>query len=442
MTGGRETTEPAAVRIETLVPGGRGMGRLEDGRPVFVSGAFPGDTVLLQEVVEKSSFAEARARELVVASPERVTPGCPVHALCGGCDWMALGASAQENHKLSLLSQALTRVGKIPLEGVPFVFHRSPQTLRYRSRVRLQVKDGRVGFFSPKSHELIEVEDCLVSSEPAWSVVQEVRKVVKESPLVFTPVAHVEVRVVGHQLARANTSATFSPHPRGFSPSERAALSAAVEPLRTQMSVRLGSEKGALQVYSPSPGVDVLAPVGGFTQVNEAINQLLVARVVEEAVKHGARSFLDLYCGSGNFAMPLLKKGLTGVGVEASAEAIFAAKTSARMQSLDGQFFAEPCDRYLREASKQQRQFDLVVVDPPRAGAKGSIPHLIRLAPRLILMVSCDPATLARDLGPLVSSGYRLCSVEGFDMFPQTHHLETLAILTRDEFPRLSRPAT
>ncbi len=430
------------VVIEKMVPGGDGMGRLSDGRLVFAERAFVGDELRLRTVEDRKSFVFARNFEVKTPSPNRRAPACPDCEPCGGCDWMWIDEAEQRRAKADLIAQALTRTGRVAFPE-PVLVHPAPRSLRYRSRVRLQVKEGKVGFFARGSHELVEVSDCLVSSEEVWWLVERVRDLVHQRPSAFVEVAHVEVRVFdGVTPPRERRSVHVSLGPgstKSPRPSTRA-LRAALRPLESEASVRVASEPIPPQSYSPMHGTTVRAPVGGFTQVNEAVNQELVQRVVSEVTRAGARRFLDIYCGSGNFALPLLHLGLSGIGVEQSVEAISAAQNEAKTCSLDGQFIARACDRYLLDLDAEAR-FDVVILDPPRAGARGVIPPLLRLRPALLLMIACDPVSLARDLGELVRGGYRIESVEGYDMFPHTHHVETLAILRVDESPRLSEPA-
>lgn len=433
------------VVIERLVPGGHGMGRLRDGRPVFAEQAFTGDVLRLEGVEDRKSFVFARKFDVVTPANSRRTPPCSDCKRCGGCDWMWIDDGEQLRGKADLITQALERVGRIAAPGPIFV-RPSPRTQRYRSRIRLQVKGGRVGFFARGSHELVEVSDCLVSSEEVWQLVRDLRQVVKEHPGAFVGVTHAEVRVLeglATMQERASVHVSLSPS-RSSAPKRKQMVSElrkALLPLESKAAVRIGPEATSVQGFFPVPDVRVLAPIGGFTQVNEPVNRQIVERVVAEATRVGAKRFLDLYCGSGNFSLPLLHRGLEGTGVEYSAEAIEMARRQADASGLNGRFIAQACDEYLREL-REGATFDVVIVDPPRAGAKGVISELLRLRPPHLLMIACDPASLARDLGELVRGGYRLDVVEGFDMFPQTHHVETLAILRTDESPRLSEPAS
>lgn len=438
------------VRIERLVPGGQGMGRLEDGRPVFATGAFPGDEILLATGEDRRTFVQAREFSIARESSERVAPACLDCSQCGGCDWMWISEGEQLRAKADLIHQSLSRIGKLTVAEPPVV-HPSPKTTRYRSRVRLQLKSGRVGFFSRGSHELIEVSDCLVSTDELWALVREIRQAVSSNPSAFDAVSYVEARVFEPALLPREQPAALKERASVyFSLSEtqpgsvrsRGELRAATAPLQEVALVRFSSERPVAQSFSPSRGVTVRAPVGGFTQVNEAVNRMLVARVLAEVRRTFAHRFLDLYCGSGNFSLPLLHAGLTGVGVESSEEAVGAARTQAEQEGFPVEFYAEGCASYLARAAHAPGSFDVVIVDPPRAGAKDCVAHLLHLSAPLLLMIGCDPASLARDLGELTRGGYRLRSVEGLDMFPHTHHVETLAILEWEQSARLSQPAS
>jgi 23S rRNA (uracil1939-C5)-methyltransferase len=170
-----------------------------------------------------------------------------------------------------------------------------------------------------------------------------------------------------------------------------------------------------------------------FTQVNWLVNQLLVQALLDGAGQRGARTFYDLYCGAGNFSLPLAAQGLSGIGIESSEPAIRAAQRSVVECALRGIRFVAGDVRDALAELPQSERFDLAVLDPPRAGAREILPELIRRAPRHIAYCACDPVTLARDLRTLCDAGYALEQVTGFDMFPQTHHFETLAWLVREE---------
>ncbi len=430
------TLEAHLVEIEKLIPGGRGMAVLPDGRRAFVKGGFPGDSGYLREVRSKATYVEADAFEVVRPSSDRVSPACSVFARCGGCDWMGLSLEAQLEAKREIVLDALARIGKLSEQELPSEIRlvQAPSSLAYRSRLRLKVSQGKVGFLAAKSHELVEFEDCLVATREVSDVLAEVRAAVARAPQAFAQVDHVEIRALSSEGASPSTtrSAHFvlqrkkhggSTHPNRLLREQTRQL--------TGMQVRLGKEAAPFQLYQPAPGVSVEAPVGGFTQVNEAVNRLLVERVCSLAVEHGARTFVDVYCGSGNFSLPLLVQGLSGCGVERDPEAISAARSRSDAEGYPTEFFATESARCLEQLVREGRSFDMMIVDPPRAGAKDIVPLILRLAVPLLAMVSCDPTTLARDLRMLMDGGYRLVGLDLFDMFPQTHHVESLAVLIR-----------
>jgi 23S rRNA (uracil1939-C5)-methyltransferase len=191
---------------------------------------------------------------------------------------------------------------------------------------------------------------------------------------------------------------------------------------------------GGEQRYPLPGGVELWAPPSAFTQVNWAVNVELVRSVVARATSLGLRRFFDLYCGAGNFALPLLRAGLSGVAIDQSADAVDAARRAARAQQLDqGLFQSGDVLELLGALGARGERCELAVLDPPRAGARAIAPLVAALAPRACALCACDPATAARDIATLEKAGYRLTSIEGFDMFPQTHHVELCAWLERSE---------
>lgn len=425
------------IQIEQMVPGGSGMGRLSDGRAAFVPGAVAGDVIEVRRFTDKKSFVHVDEFLLITASDDRIQPSCPVAQTCGGCDWMALSPAAQAKHKLSLVEQSLSRTGRVQLDLIeqPVRLIPSPRLLHYRTRVRLQVADGQLGFYSTQSHRLVTFQACEVASDSLNQALELLRPIVAQNRDTFSCVKSIELRVLreASPLDPQHASIHLQVGTEKQAPSTKTknALLAALLPLSDRMLVRVGRDESARQSFSvPAPeGAEtkIFVKPGGFTQVNLGINRALVERVLQEAV--GAKTFLDIYCGSGNFSLPLLALGLEGVGVELSAEAIDAAREGAHEAGLGGEFFSGSSERVLGDLVRRRRRFDLVLVDPPRAGAKPIIEALKSLVADKLLMISCDPVTLARDIHALTSAGFSLQTVCAFDMFPQTHHVETFAIL-------------
>jgi 23S rRNA (uracil1939-C5)-methyltransferase len=392
------------------VPGGAGLCRLADGSVAFVEGAFPGDVVRPIELVRKKDFARVTRFELVTPSTERAVPACPVVDACGGCDWMKLERSAELREKANLVVQALERTGGIRLSARPAVVTAGGE-LGYRSRVRLHVDArGRVGFYARGSHTLVEVPGCPVAEPEVESGMAVVRALAEEAPGALARFESVEIRArEGAELA--------------FVARRRDARSGAPGAARDEALVleRLGRHGRAAVVRH---GAD-------FSQVNRAVNDALVAHVVDGVRARGAATFLDLYAGAGNFGLPLARSGLRGVLVESDASSAGRARERAANEGLELEVLTKDVARALAGLARARRTFDVALLDPPRTGAKDALAGLASLGPGAIGYVACDPVTLARDLRVLVENGWNVVDVTCFDMFPKTHHVETLAWLER-----------
>lgn len=424
--------------IQRLIPGGRGFTQTATGKAVFVRSAYPGDRVRLQVERETASFMEARIASLVEPSPERVPAACQYVTVCGGCDWMGLSAPAQARGKRALLLDALTRVGGVSEAELPaeLVVHSAPPRQGYRLRLRLQIQNGKVGFFQAESHNLTEIEACWVAAPELNDLLGQVRALVHQAPRAWKSVDFVEVRVLPPApqsalppVAGPERASVYVSLLRGAPLSTQ--LRQAVEPLRAQAVVRFSTEaEPQPQRYWLTEDLYSLIPVGGFCQVHAGVNRRLVERVLDFAEQAQIESFLDLYCGSGNFSLPLAQLGKTGQGIEWSREAIAAAKQAAQEQGLPSvQFRAGDVAEEARRLVRKGAKYDLVLADPPRAGVKKSLAEVFALSRRWLLLVSCDPVTLARDLKSLLSWGARLHHLEAWDMFPETHHVESFAVL-------------
>jgi len=413
-------------QVEKLVPGGAGFLRLPSGQGAFAPGALPGERIRVDEAEDHRAYLQATRWHLLEASPDRVQPSCPVQGSCGGCDLMTLNYPAQLRAKAGILRDALTRVGRFQeLPDLDFV--PAPQPLAYRSRIRLHVsKDGRLGFFAADSRELVEIPGCPVAQSELEAALHSLRTIAGRHRAELASFSELELRAApsGPRLALRLVPASrhFAPH------------SELVNALAREFSVAVGEHDLAPEQDQRFPlpgGVELRVSATAFTQVNWAVNQILVQALLDGAEQRKVASFCDLYCGAGNFSLPLLARGMSGVGIEGSKAAIQAAKRAAADQGLTrGRFIAGDVRAELARLPRADA-FDLVLLDPPRSGAREVLPELVRRSPQQIAYCACDPVTLARDLRTLCDSGYALSAIRGFDMFPQTHHFETLAWLSR-----------
>jgi 23S rRNA (uracil1939-C5)-methyltransferase len=416
----------AEVVIDKLIPEGKALGRLPDGRVVIASGPMPGDRIELGIVSESKGLVTARSYRLLSAAPERIVPSCPVADRCGGCDWMVLPVAEQRRHKLEILKEALLRTGKIDWRERPLELIAGERVEAYRCRVRLQVADGRVGFFHRASHELVEPDHCRVSSDAVNAALGQIRELARAHARALDAFAWLEVR----EASDGTVSVLLEPDRRRMGIDTSAWLSALRQRFLLAVRGHDGADPALWQRFQLTDDTFMLSSPPGFVQVNWEVNQRLIAHVLAGVATRGIDTFLDAYAGSGNFTLPLLRQGLSGLAVESNRSALAPLREAARRQGLEGAgCVVADAAEHAAILAREGDGFDLVLVDPPRAGLGAGLEALAGVARRWFLMCSCNPVTLARDLGRLVQLGFELEELCAFDMFPQTHHLETVAWL-------------
>jgi 23S rRNA (uracil1939-C5)-methyltransferase len=334
---------------------------------------------------------------------------------------MHLSRNSELLQKTAMLKEALERVGGVV--STPDALTSSEVTSGYRSRVRFHVgRHGKLGFFARGTHQLVEVPGCLVADPRINQALASIRRLARRFPDALGGFSDVELRAT-----RGDVIARFVPRdgikPIAAEPFLRA-LGKELRVAATEREAQALSERRTL-----TNDVFVEIPADAFSQINEAVNRELVAAVVAGARARESKSFCDLFAGVGNFALPLARLGLTGVMVERTPSAVAAAQRAAAEQGLKLKTRTADAGKALNDLVREGQRFDLVVLDPPREGAPEVVAGIAGLSPRAVAYVACDPVTLSRDLKPLVAAGLVIRSVQAFDMFPRTHHFETLVWL-------------
>jgi 23S rRNA (uracil1939-C5)-methyltransferase len=429
-TDDREPTQEAGtvvLRIASLAHGPDAVARHE-GRVVFVPGAAPGDTVRVRLIEERGSYARAEVLERRAAGPAYREPPCPWVAACGGCPWQQIAYPVQLESKARNVHEALARIAGVTTARELPILH-APSEWEYRHRIRLHVDEaGRLGYVRPRSREIVEIGACVVADPALSSIVPALRRAL---PSLGIRIEAIELVTNGRGgvvlLANAGGAARED---------DEAAMARLMREIPSVAGMRLsgrGWQRMAgdlrITVSGPDDEVALTQRAGSFTQVNPAANRLLVRTVVAMAAP--ATRVLDLFCGAGNLSLPLARAGAQVHGIDRDAAAVADAAASATAAGLRRtRFEATPAERFLRQQGTGGA--DLVILDPPRTGARAVATQLGRLRARRILYVSCDPATLARDARILVGGGYRVARVQPIDLFPQTEHVETVleAVLT------------
>jgi 23S rRNA (uracil1939-C5)-methyltransferase len=398
----RGRTEQAGALVEVLIerilPGGFGLAHA-NGRTLLVGLAAPGDLVRARIERTSGSVAFASIVELISPSPSRVEPPCPYFGRCGGCDFQQLSYGAQLTAKQEIISDCLRRLARIELSPREIPITGSPLEWHYRSRAQWQhdASNRRLGYFERGSHRVCDVETCPVLVPALEEVFADLRGRFRRGTLP----AHV-----GELQAVAGDEGQHALSP----------------PL---------DDEGPREVSRTIEDHHYHFSADGFFQINHELLPALVAAAMAEAVE--GTSAVDLYCGVGLFTLPLARRFARVTGIEANQAAIgYARRNLAEAHLANATFECATVGEYLAAHAHALGAVDFVLLDPPRAGVEPqALSGILDLRPQRITYVSCDPATLARDLKGLAHGGYQLDTIAAFDMFPQTHHVETVARLNR-----------
>lgn len=432
----RPLAEPETATIHSLDHDGRGVARI-DGKTVFVAGALPGEVVRLSRTRKRRRHDEAVVVELLAASPQRVTPRCPHFGSCGGCSLQHFAHEAQLEAKGRLLEEELARIGGVrpetwlpPLTGPAWSYRR-----RARLGCKFVEKKGKVlvGFRERGSGFLADLQGCEILADPVGRLIPELAQLIGELS-IHRRVAQIEVAVA--DTATALVLRVLDP------PDERD-----LERLRNfeaSHAVQLYLQPGGLDTVRPlTPPATTLSyampglPAGiafeptDFIQVNSGLNRLMVARALELLAPAPGDSALDLFCGLGNFSLPLARHVARVTGIEGDAGLVARARANAVRNGIENaEFQVADLSADASQAAWARRGYELVLLDPPRAGAREVLPAIAAGKPRRIVYISCHAGTLARDAGILGQQyGYRLVAAGIMDMFPHTSHVESVALL-------------
>jgi 23S rRNA (uracil1939-C5)-methyltransferase len=417
---------------------GRGVARM-DGKTVFIDGALQGETVEFRYKAIHPSFDEAVATAILDPSPLRIEPRCAHFDVCGGCSLQYLAPERQIEIKQQVLLDNLAHLGKVapgallpPLTGPVW---------GYRRKARLGVKyvmkrrELFVGFRERSSPLLAQLEHCLVLHPSVGERVGELARLIGGLE-AYDDIAQIEVAVDDTKTAlvlRNMVELGESDRARLIAYAKETGIHLLLQPGRPDTVVPLWPAETPLVYSLPAHQVDFRFEPTDFTQVNPDINRAMVDRALGLLDAEAGDRVLDLFCGLGNFTLPIARRVREVVGVEGDAGLVARARDNALRNRLDNaEFHAADLAAPLDGAPWWRGGFDKVLLDPPRSGAQETLAHVARLKPRRLVYVSCNPATLARDAGILVHQfGYRLEQAGVMDMFPHTAHVESIALFTR-----------
>jgi 23S rRNA (uracil1939-C5)-methyltransferase len=426
------------AQIEALSHEGRGIARL-DGKTVFIDGGLPGETVSCQYTRLHKSYDEAKVVDVINASPERVAPPCEHFGLCGGCSLMHLMPEAQRRHKQATLAEHFEHFGQLaPEQWLPPLV---ADELGYRRKARLGVKyvtkkeQVLVGFREKASPFIAQLSSCAVLDQRVGARLEELGDLIA-GLIAYQRIAQIEVAMDDEHVALVF---------RNLDPldeSDKAKLVAYGEANNIWVYEQPGGPdtvkplwpENPQLAYAPEAGLRLQFDPSDFTQVNAGINEQMIQRALDLLEIQPADRVLDLFCGLGNFTLPLARRVSEVVGVEGDAALVNHARNNAAINHLDNAVFeqADLTQTELKDYVWAEKGFNKILVDPPRSGALEVMPQLAALGAERIVYVSCNPAILARDAGVLVNDfGYRLMEAGIMDMFPHTTHVESIAVFVK-----------
>jgi 23S rRNA (uracil1939-C5)-methyltransferase len=427
--------EHFTLQIASMAYGGSGVGRREDGKVVFIPRVIPGEKVIAAITKEHKSYIEAEVKELLEASPCRVTPPCPHFIDCGGCDWQHIIYGEQIALKQGILKAQV--LAKMPRKDLSFdnpVISSEGYGYRCHAIVQCTHKDGfDIGFFRKQSNTITPFNQCLTLNERCQTVLNQIREMMRDyliagldSIEIHAPMDEVLVRVYVKGALSQNDLAFFK---RVYQIVALSGLSIFSMDELWHEHV-FGKRLCCFDITVHDRKVSLASNFGGFIQANMYINKRLIEYVHDNTA--GSKKLIDLYSGAGNFSIPLSFKADEVLAVEHDENLVKAGADLARRNGCRNiRFINEKAARTLKWLEKEGVSFDTVVLDPPREGARDIVHILPKMKINRVVYISCNPSTLGRDLAILAQEEFRLKTVRFFDMFPQTYHIESVSVLER-----------
>lgn len=432
------------VTIEKLVHGGRGLAR-QEGRVLLIPEVLPGEIVQVEIREVKKDIAFARLIEVLHPSPHRTSPPCKIYSECGGCQIQHIKDSNQAEIKNALIREALQRIGRITeINLLPMI--PSPSAYGYRTRVQFKVRlvnqQIRLGFYQYGTHRHVPVEECLVLHPELNKILKPLEQILSEERFRATGLnsVHLNLSAATRQLLiRLLLNARQHPS-HDLNEVGEVLYNRLREVIGSIVGLILSPHHGPRQVFGRDlieesfGGYRYRISDGSFSQINPEAADLLIEQVIRLADVAGYERVLELHCGIGTLSLPIATRCALLRGLDANRMAIEDARFNAeanQMQQLE--FLCIEAEQGLRQCLAEGQKYDRLILDPPREGlSKTAIDLITQLAPPHVIYVSCEMATLARDLQRICEQGYRLGRLQPVDMFPQTAHVELVAEVLRN----------
>ncbi|MBS0927740.1 23S rRNA (uracil(1939)-C(5))-methyltransferase RlmD [Klebsiella michiganensis] len=430
------TRQIITVTVNDLDPFGQGVAR-HQGKALFISGLLPQEQADVVVVEDKKQYARAQVKRRLSDSPQRQAPRCTHFGICGGCQQQHASIELQQQSKRAALARLMKR-------EVDDIIAASPWGYRRRARLSLNYQPKsqqlQMGFRKANASEIVDVVQCPVLVPTLGALLPAVRECLSELKSV-RQLGHVELVQAdnGPLMVLRHTAALPAADKEKL---ERFSQSHGLSLYLAPQSEILEHIRGEAPWYT-SDGLRLVFSPRDFIQVNDGVNQLMVRTALEWLDIQPQDRVLDLFCGMGNFTLPLAKRAAQVVGVEGVPALVAKGQENAALNGLHNvTFFHENLEEDVTRQAWAKHGFDKVLLDPARAGAAGVMLHIIKLAPRRVVYVSCNPATLARDSDVLLQAGYTIQRLAMLDMFPHTGHLESMVLFEHKNHSNRSEAAS
>jgi len=427
------------IHVESLSHDGRGVAHI-NGKTIFLENALPDEEVSFVYTRRHNNFDEAKVIEILQPSPDRVVPECPHFNVCGGCSLQHLNHTKQIFYKTKTFQEQMKHFGN--LDTINILPPITGPIWNYRSRARLSVKyvlkkqKVLVGFHEKNGRYVAEITQCPILHVAVSKKILDLSELVAQFS-IYNQIPQIEIAcgdTVTTLLFRHLQKFSYSDiellqkfgSEHNFQIYLQAAGLETIQPLATNQT------PVPLSYKLPEQNIEILFALTDFTQINQAINQQMVAQVLELIDAQPNEKVLDLFCGIGNFTLPLATKCSQIVGVEGNKNAVTSAKQNAKHNNIkNAEFYFADLTKELSALPWAQQQYDKILLDPPRTGTQEICSQIKKFGAKKIVYVSCNHATLARDAKELTNNGYKLQSARIVDMFPHTSHIETIAAFSR-----------
>lgn len=430
---------PVEVVVDSLTHDGRGVARV-DGKVVFIDEALPDEKVAFIYTEIRKDYAEGKVVELFNQSPDRVEPQCPHFSVCGGCSFQHVADSAQITIKQNLLAEQFRRIAKLEIDEFwpPIVGPHWGYRRKARMGVKFVEKKNRVlvGFRERRRQYLAEIDHCMVMHPIVGTRLPALSAMIGDLT-IRDKIPQIEVAVGDHQCVlavRVMETPTEADKIRMKKFADDYGVTLCLQAKGPDTIVPLSGSPELLLTYAlPDHHIEFQFRPAMFTQVNSEINRQMINRVLSILELQPTDRVLDLFCGLGNFTLPMARYAGHVVGVEGDQPLIQHAWTNAQYNGIENvEFYAADLSKELDQQSWCKRRYDKILLDPSRAGALEVLRYFVDWQPKRIVYVSCNPSTLARDAGILVHElGYKLIAAGVMDMFPQTAHVESMAMFEK-----------